>query len=314
VCLWFKLSSEEIQIAERAAHLCKADLATQMVVEMTSLQGEIGREYALRSGESEAVADAILEHYLPRHADDALPRSRPGIAVAVADRLDTLIGLFAAGHQPTGGRDPFALRRTAIGLIQILVEHNLALDLRTALKSAAALQPIMVTDETLEECLQFIIGRQQSLLLSEGFAHDAVEAVLAEQGHNPTQARQGVVELTAWRAKEPWDEILQAFARCARITRSEQELYEVDVEHFEDEIERKLYAELQELHERAHADQSVARLLQDVENLVPLITHYFEDILVMAEDERVRQTRLGTIQRVVQLADGIMDFSKLEGF
>jgi glycyl-tRNA synthetase len=314
VSLWLQLSGEEMRVAERAAHLCKADLATQMVVEMTSLQGEIGREYALRSGEPKAVADAILEHYLPRHADDALPRSRPGIAVAVTDRMDTLIGLFAAGHQPTGGRDPFALRRSAIGLIQILVEHELALDLRTALRGAAELQPIEVAGETIEECLQFIVGRQQSLLLSEGFAYDVVEAVLAEQGHNPTKAREGVVELTAWREEESWDEVLQAFARCARITRSEQELYEVDVKYFEDEIEQKLYSELQKIHEQPDPERSVATLLQEVENLVPLITRYFEDVLVMAEDESVRQTRLGTIQRVVQLADGIMDFSKLEGF
>lgn len=314
VSLWLKLTGEEMQVAERAAHLCKADLATQMVVEMTSLQGEIGREYALRSGEPKAVADAILEHYLPRHADDALPRSRPGIAIAVTDRLDTLIGLFAAGHQPTGGRDPFALRRSAIGLIQILVEQEYALDLRTALRDAAELQPIEVAGETIDECLQFIVGRQQSLLLSEGFAYDVVEAILAEQGHNPTKAREGVVELTAWREEESWDEVLQAFARCARITRSEQELHEVDVKYFEDEIEQKLYSELQKIHKQQDLERSVATLLQEVENLIPLITQYFEDVLVMAEDESIQQTRLGTIQRVVQLADGIMDFSKLEGF
>ncbi|MGD8621234.1 MAG: glycine--tRNA ligase subunit beta, partial [Anaerolineales bacterium] len=314
VALRLNLSKQETEVARQAAHLCKADLATQMVVEMTSLQGEIGREYALRNGESEPVAEAILEHYLPRHADDLLPHSKPGIALAITDRLDTLIGLFAAGHQPTGGRDPFALRRAAIGLIQILVGHELSIDLRAALKEAAELQPIEVSDDTLSECLDFIIGRQQSLLLSDGFAHDAVDAVLAEQGPNPTHALRAVGELIGWREKENWDEILQAFARCARITRGEQELYEVDVDKFEADIEHELFNAVHKLEEKSREEGSISALLREIESLVPLITTYFEDVLVMAEDEKVKRARLGTIQRIVHLADGVLDFSKLEGF
>jgi glycyl-tRNA synthetase len=314
VALRLKLSKDETDIAERAAHLCKADLATLMVVEMTSLQGEIGREYALRAGEPEAVAEAILEHYLPRHADDGLPQSKAGIALALTDRLDTLIGLFAAGHQPTGGRDPFALRRAAIGLIQILTEHKLSLDLRAVIKDAAELQPIKVSDETIADCLQFIIGRQQSLLLADGFPYDAVEAVLAEQGHNPTNALLGVKELIVWRKKDGWDELLQAFARCARITRSENKFFDVDIDQFEVEIEHELYDEVQKLGKGQAPLASVSNLLEHIRRLVPLITTYFEDVLVMAEDEKKRRARLGTVQRIVQLADGILDFSKLEGF
>jgi glycyl-tRNA synthetase len=314
VALRLKLSKEETEIAQQAAHLCKADLATQMVVEMTSLQGEIGREYALRAGEREPVADAILEHYLPRHADDLLPSSRPGIALAIADRLDTLMGLFAAGHQPTGGRDPFALRRAAIGLIQILVGHELSIDLRAALKEAAELQPIEVSQDTFADCLDFITARQQSLLLAEGFSHDVVDAVLAEQGHDPTHALHAVNEVLAWQEKENWDEILQAFARCARITRNEQRLYEVDVDKFEVAIERELFSTVQKLHDQDREEGSVAALLEQVESLVPLITHYFDDVLVMAEDDELKKARLGTIQRVVKLADGVLDLSKLEGF
>ena len=314
VALRLKLSKEETKIAEQAAHLCKADLATQMVVEMTSLQGEIGREYALQAGEPEAVADAILEHYLPRHADDRLPQSNAGIAVAVADRLDTLMALFAAGHQPTGGRDPFGLRRAAIGLIQILTVHELSLNLRSALKDAAGLLPFDVDEKTRGECLGFIMGRQRALLLEEGYAHDAVDAVLAEQGHDPTHALKGVRELVAWRQKENWDELLQAFARCARITRGEREAYDVDVDEFEADIERELYDVVTKLNERERPDGSVAELLQDVEDLVPLITTYFDEVLVMAEKEQRRRARLGTVQRVVKLADGVMDFSRLEGF
>jgi glycyl-tRNA synthetase len=307
-------NDDVVDITQRAAHLCKADLATQMVVEMTSLQGEIGREYALRAGEPQAVANAILEHYLPRHADDQLPESSAGIALAVTDRLDTLMALFAAGHQPTGGRDPFALRRAAIGLVQILIAHDLPIDLRAALDEAAQQLPFEVARERRAECLQFIIGRQRSLLLAEGYPYDAVDAVLSEQGHDPTNALKGVEALGNWRAKEGWDELLQAFARCARITRGEEVLYDVDADRFEIDVERELFDEVQKLQQKKRPEESVNAVLEDVESLVPLITEYFEDVLVMAEDEKLRQARLGTIQLIVQLADGVLDFSQLEGF
>jgi glycyl-tRNA synthetase beta subunit len=151
-------------------------------------------------------------------------------------------------------------------------------------------------------------------MLADGFPHDAVDAVLAEQGQNPTRARRGVQELIAWRKKENWEQLLQAFARCARITRGEQELYAVEVDRFEDEIERQLYDEIKTLQEQDRPEGSVSALLEDVAQLVPLITAYFEDVLVMAEDEQLRRSRLGTLQRIVQFAEGVLDFSRLEGF
>ena len=135
------LSKAEIGVAIRAAQLCKADLATKMVIEMTSLQGILGRYYALASGESEPVGKAIYEHYLPRFAGDVLPETRPGLLVGVADRLDTLAGLFAAGMAPTGARDPFAQRRAALGLVQALIAQNISFDLRIGLEHAAAQLP-----------------------------------------------------------------------------------------------------------------------------------------------------------------------------
>ena len=125
--------ADEAIFARRAAHLLKADLVSKMVVEMTSLQGVMGREYALRDGEAPQVAEAIGEQYLP------VPRTSPGLAVALADRLDSLAGLFAAGLAPTGTKDPFGMRRSAIGVVQPLIEHGLDFNLHSALKSAAAL-------------------------------------------------------------------------------------------------------------------------------------------------------------------------------
>ncbi|MBN2305826.1 MAG: glycine--tRNA ligase subunit beta, partial [Anaerolineae bacterium] len=158
------ITGDDLAVAERAAALAKADLATQMVVEMTSLQGVMGRYYALYQGEPEAVANAIFEHWLPRGAGDMLPQSAPGLLIALADRLDSLAGLFAAGLVPTASADPFALRRAALGIVQIVLERGIDLDLREAVAAAAAAQPIPVDKAVQGEIVNFIAGRLDVLL------------------------------------------------------------------------------------------------------------------------------------------------------
>jgi glycyl-tRNA synthetase len=181
--------AEDKQTAVRAAELCKADLATSMVVEMTALQGFIGQQYALRAGESEDVAEAIFEHYLPRGAGDFTPQHKAGLAVGIADRLDSLAGLFAAGLAPTGNKDPFALRRAALGLVQNLVAWQQNFDLRQGLDAAAKLLPVEAAQKDIDDCLEFIVGRMRNQLLDEGYHFDVVDAVLAAQGHNPASAK-----------------------------------------------------------------------------------------------------------------------------
>jgi glycyl-tRNA synthetase len=307
------LKGDELAVSIRAAHLCKADLATQMVVEMTSLQGDVGRIYALKGGETEAVAQAIYEHYLPRHAGDQVPQSRPGFAVGLADRLDTLMGLFAAGRKPSGARDPFALRRTAIGLVQMLVEHKQRIDLRQLLAETANQQPIEVNEEHINACLDFIATRQQALLLEE-YSHDAVEAVLAGQGHDPAGAASAVSELGAWRQREDWPLLLQAYARCVRITRDLSERYIVDDRLLSEAAEVELHQAVIALESQIDDPGSIEAFLSKIETLLPTITKFFEDVLVMVEDEKVRQNRLGLLQQVSNLAEGVADLSFLEGF
>jgi len=305
------LDPEAQGISKRAAALCKADLATQMVMEMTSLQGEVGRINALKSGEPEAVAQAIYEHYLPRFAGDQVPQSRPGLAVGLADRLDTLIGLFAAGHKPSGARDPFALRRTAIGLIQVLVEHQQRIDLRQALIDAATVQAFEGAEAQVEACLEFLATRERALLL-EDFPHDAVEAVLAAQSHDPAGASSAVEQLGVWRKRQDWPTLLQTYARCVRITRDLGEQYEVDPEKLVEPAEVKLHQTVLALD--AGESGSIDSLLQQIEQLLPAITKFFEDVLVMADNDQVRQNRLGLLQQITRLADGVADLSLLEGF
>ena len=309
-----RLDKKAIQVAQRAAHLCKADLATKMVIEMTALQGEIGRVYALESGEPEGVADAIRDHYLPRSANDHLPETEAGVAVGLADRLDTLIGLIAAGYKPTGARDPFALRRTAIGLVQVLIVRNISMDLHAAIDAAKENLPIQAPEDSVKECLEFITARLQAHLLAEGKPHDAVDAVLAEQGNDPTSAACAVENLKAWRERDDWPEMLQAYARCARITRGEEGTFTVRPEMLEEDAEKELFAAVLGAESVNREMGSVDDFFTMFQPLVPVITHYFDEILVMAEEPELRSNRLGTIQRVVKLAHNVLDLSRLEGF
>jgi len=309
-----KLEPEEIQVARRAGELCKADLATQMVVEMTSLQGIMGRYYALDSGESPAVAEAIFEHYLPRFAGDQPPRTRPGLLLGLADRLDTLAGLFAAGLAPTGNKDPFAQRRAALGLVSNLIAWDLDFDLRPALAAATAHLPIESERENQEACLTFIVERLRHHLLEEGWRYDVVDAVLAAQGSNPAVAVREVKELTAWVERADWRDILPAYARCVRIIRSEKQDYTVQVEQLVEPAERDLFTALLRSEAIERLPGSVDDLLNAFLPLIPAINRFFDDVLVMAEDKALRQNRLGLLQRIARLAEGVADFSRLEGF
>jgi glycyl-tRNA synthetase len=307
------LSEAEKKTAQRAAYLSKADLATSMVVEMTSLQGEMGKYYALHSGEPEAVAEAILDHQLPRFSGDALPGARPGLAVGLADRLDTLAGSFAIGLQPTGARDPFGLRRTAIGLVQCLTAHTVRLDLREALRQAASGLPMPAKQETLGEALSFVINRHEALLLAEGKRFDVVAAVLAAQGHDSAGARAAVEELEGAAASPDWPVTLQAYARCARILRGST-LGESPASALRHRAEKDLDEGLRLAESKPRRAGSVADFLETFRLLVPAITAFFEDVLVMSEDPGERRSRLGLLRRVTALTDGVADLSKLEGF
>jgi glycyl-tRNA synthetase len=312
------LDPDETAVALRAAHLAKADLATQMVVEMTSLQGVMGAEYARRSGEPPEVAQAIREHYLPAGAGDALPASRPGLAVGLADRLDSLVGLFAAGLAPTGSADPFGLRRAAQGVALILTGRAVDLDLRPVLAQALDLQPAAVQPAPearpalLGEVAAFITGRLRGQLLEAGFRYDVVDAVLAEQAHNPYRALLGVQQLAAWVQRAGWPPILAAYARCVRITRDQAAEHSLQPERLTEPAEAALYAAFQ-----AAAGQPIASVDDFFAVLVPMIpaiSRFFDEVLVMAEDPAVRANRLALLEGIARLARGVADFSKLEGF
>ena len=304
----------ELPVALRAAHLCKADLASRMVVEMTALQGVMGRAYALRAGEPPAVAQAIEQHYWPQAAGDPLPESAAAAAVALADRLDTLCGLFALGLVPTGSADPFGLRRAALGVVQILLGRTQALDLRSALTVCAACQPLAVGAAAQQDALAFIAGRLRGVLLEAGHRHDVVEAVLAAKAHDPYAAQQAAAQLSAWLVRAEWAPLLEAFARCARMTRELDGTTPVLPAALQHAAEQDLWRGLQAAEAACAQHSSVDGLLRALQPLAPLVVKFFEDVLVMDEDAAVRSNRLGLLQRVAALGSGIADLSKLEGF
>jgi len=303
------LEADEVVYARRAAHLCKADLVSRMVVEMTSLQGVIGGEYARYAGETPAVAQAIAELYAP------IPRTRPGLAVALADRLDSLVGLFAAGLAPTGTRDPFGLRRSAIGVVQPLIEHDVRFNLHTALLAAGKGQPIKVTAEVVSQVRDFITGRLRVVLLDLGYRYDVVDAVLGARSNNPAGAREAASQLSAWVSRPDWSTILPAYARCVRILRAApaeaSRVKEVDQALLAEPEELALFTALQA---DSSAPGTIDVFLERLVALVPAINLFFDKVLVMAEDQKLRLNRLALVSRVARLAEGLADLSRLEGF
>jgi glycyl-tRNA synthetase len=301
-----RLDDAETAVAARTASLAKADLASEVVVEMTSLQGMMGGHYARRSGEPEAVAAAIAEQY------NAVSATRPGLVLALADRLDSLTGLFAAGLAPKGSNDPFALRRAAIQLIENLTANAVSFDLRAAIAAAAALQPVAASEAAQAEVMAFITGRLEGVLREQGFPASVIKAVLAAQAHNPYQARETAVALQEAIRAADWESLLDAYARCVRITRSQSEQFALRPADFalpEEQALAAAYAQVQ-----TEQDGSIATLVAGLRTLQPAISQFFDHVLVMDEETAVRQNRLALLQNIAALADGIADLSQLEGF
>jgi glycyl-tRNA synthetase len=308
-------SPADLEAVARAAALSKSDLVTSMVVEMTSLQGIMGEIYARQGGEPDAVATAIREQYLPRSAGDATPLTLPGLALSLADKLDSLAGLFAVGAIPTGSADPFGLRRAALGLVNNLLTTETRLDLRSALRMAADLQPVPVSAESLEETVAFVARRLQGVLSDMGYPFDVVDAVLAVRGADPVAARAACDALASMVQAPDWGETLTAYARTARMTRTLPETLPLNPEAYGEAVEHELHAAVERAEAAlAAAPEPAALLGEQLRTLQPAINAYFDKILVNAEDPAQRNARLALVQRVAALPAPVADLSKLQGF
>jgi glycyl-tRNA synthetase beta chain len=301
---------------KRAASLCKADITTEMVGEFPSLQGVMGRIYAGLSGEDPEVAEALFTHYLPRHADDALPPDKIGALVGLADRLDTICGCFGVGLSPTGTADPYGLRRHALAVIRILRSQGLHLDLVAAVESALELLKGKISRTNLEtsaEVLDFFQTRLQNLLLTEGLDHETITAVLAAGCRDVVDAADKVRALHEVRQSPDFPALALAFKRVINIAQG-AEAGEVDPGLFEHGEENILYQSAglmesqvaQALEQRDYAE--VCRALASLKGPVDA---FFDKVLVMAEDERLRRNRLALLVRISRTFLKMADFSKI---
>ncbi len=236
--------------------------------------------------------------------------------MALADRLDSLVGLFAVDLAPTGAKDPFGLRRAALGIVQPLLDQSREFDLAAAVEKTAKLQPVKVGSKHKAEVLDFIRGRLAVVLKDGGFRYDVVDAVLAAQAANPAGARRSVQQLQAWTGREDWKTVLPAFARCVRITRDQKKKFGVEAKALGAKEERELWDALRKAEAvlRAAPKRDTEALLGAFVPMIPTVNRFFEQILVMSKKKMERENCLGLLQRVAALADGIADLSKLEGF
>jgi glycyl-tRNA synthetase beta chain len=300
---------------ERAAYLCKADLITGVVGEFPKLQGVMGRQYALISGENQRVADAILEHYLPRFAGDKLPESLEGVCVGIADRIDTITGCFSAGLIPSGSEDPYGLRRQSVAILNMLFDRGQRLSLRELIAKAShgyklgSHEVISVAAETLE----FFRLRLTGMLVTEGIRPDVVDAALSVDFDDPYTAVEKVRALDTLRTSEDYQPLVTALKRAGNIlpkgfagTVSEGLLKQ--------EEEKALYASYIKIKDRVAektANLDFRGALADIASLRKPVDAFFDKVMVMDKDAGVKNNRLALLAGITGLFSGIADFSRL---
>lgn len=315
-----RVDGEGRRVAQEAAHVYRADLATSTVTEMTALAGIMGEHYALMEGKSPAVATAIFESVLPRNAGDVLPTSAAGSLLSVADKVDSLVGLFSCGCGPTASADPYGLRRAAVGLLQVLMTAGMPFDVRAAIEISAARQPVDVSHDAKNDVVDFVLKRLEQILVDEGVQVEAVRAAIAERGTNPSlaaeTAREIAHELESGGSEGDLQRTMMAMARAVRITRSKEigADWVVDPSLFEGDLESDLYQAYKAVSTSLNRNSSVAEFSRECSNLVQPLDAFFESVFVMADDERIRMNRLALLRDVAALQDGILDLQELPGF
>jgi glycyl-tRNA synthetase beta chain len=304
-------------LAERAAELAKADLVTDMVGEFPELQGTMGRYYAQHDGEATAVADAIAQHYWPRYSGDALPEGPVAQAVALADKLEALAGLFGVGQAPTGDKDPFGLRRAALGVVRILVEKKLALPLGDAIAQAsaafggqAAVKPVPAELEA------FVLERLRGYLREQGGSANQVEALIAQRPATLASLPERLAAVQAFEALPEAAALAAANKRIVNILRKSgaEAASAVDRARLAQGAEHDLYLAFQKLGPAVAASCDAGDFTTALKSLAtakPVVDRYFDEVMVMADDPSVRANRLALLSGVAATMNRVADLSKL---
>lgn len=313
----------EIETARRAAKLMKADLTTQMVFEYTEIQGTVGKYYALKAGEEEAVAQAIEDHYMPRYAGGELPHTLPGALVAVADKMDTMAGFFSIGLQPTGSADPFQLRRQALGVIRILEDRRFGISLPRLIGIAASqygseIIPGAKRDELAGELLDFFKGRFEGFMQSLDFDYDVVNAVNLANVPSLHHAVLLAKALASIRHTEEFRAMHEVYTRVSNIQKKSAKsddfkTGEIDTDRFEEASEKELYEAFKSVSQKIEESdlEAYGERVEALYALTPAAHSFFDNVLVMAEDDMVRANRLALLKQIKDLYERVADFHEI---
>jgi glycyl-tRNA synthetase beta chain len=310
----------------RAAWLCKSDLTSQMVNEFPKLQGVMGRIYAIRSGEPEAVAQAIEEHYRPAYARGPLPDTGAGALLSIADKLDTICGCFGIGLTPTGTTDPYALRRQAAGIIQIILARALAVSLKGLIHQSLQLLDDKLSEDpaqTAQKVLAFFQHRIEHWLAEQGFAKDLIAGVVSTSIDNVPAVLKRLEALEALKAEPDFEPLAMAFKRVVNIIRKARQLgdmpmdgqrAETDPGLFQEPCEQRLYDVFQEVKQGVTEDierGAFDRALLTISTLKGPVDGFFDGVMVLSDDPRLKQNRLNLLGEIADLFAVFADFSKI---
>lgn len=315
-----QLDAETMEKVERSAAICKFDLSTQMIDEFPELEGIMGEEYARQAGEDPEVAEGIREHHLPRFSGDDLPAGVVGAVIGVADKMDTVASFFAIGMEPTGSQDPYGLRRRAAGIVQILLDRDwqeVSLDLLISLAldrlEAEGLlrRPRADVSAALES---FFVPRMKAVLQEKGIRYDVVDAVLAAGTAHPHWVVEKAQVLAQRMEEEEFKSIAEGLIRAANLARQQTEVHEIDPAYFTNSAEQNLLRAIQTASEAVgtcQAERDAAGLYDILAQMAPAIHQFFDEVMVMAEEEEIRANRLALLHQVTALTKQFAHFDKL---
>ena len=308
----------DAQLALRAAELCKCDLMTEMVGEFPSLQGVMGRYYANHDGENAEVAQALEDYYKPKFSGDTLPQSITSQSLAIADRLDTLVGIFAIGQMPTGDKDPFALRRAALGVLRILIENKLNLDLLDLIKiTAKQHNPGIKPSDAESNVLNFMLDRLHAYYIDKGIRPDVLDAVISTKPTKPLDINNRLLAIDAFRQGTEAESLAAANKRIGNILKKIKGKLPNSINEnlLQEKAEKDLYQTLTKLENKVQKliDQTKYQdALAELSTLRKSVDQFFDDVMVMTDDEKLKNNRIALLNKLHGLFLQIADISKLQ--
>ncbi|MDO9574865.1 MAG: glycine--tRNA ligase subunit beta [Candidatus Contubernalis sp.] len=312
------LAAEDKKTAARIAHLCKYDLLTNMVYEFPEVQGVMGREYALLAGETQEVSSGIYEHYLPRFAGDDLPESLTGSLVSIADKIDNIVGCFGIGIQPTGSQDPYALRRQALGIVYILLDSEISLSLPELIGEVVdyySSQKLKKDkEEIITEVMEFLRQRIRNIFLEKGLRYDLIDAVLSSGFDVVPHAYKRAVSLSEEIDNPAFSRLMTAYTRTANLAKNAPTDEPVDSSLLEELAEKELHETFQLIFrtvaERLSA-QDYEEVMAQFAKMQEPVDKFFDQVMVMVEDEKVKNNRLNLLREIRDMFHKFADFGKI---